>query len=338
MAQPLKLSVRLHGGLSAQRCLELTKAAEANGFHAVWFAENAFNRGVLPAAAACVAATRRIGIGIGVFNPYNRHPTLMAMEIGALDELAQGRVRLGIGSGIATATKRMGLHPDRPVAAVRDAITIVRGMLAGEEVNYTGRVFSAFVKLEYKALRPRMPLLIAARGDQALALCGEIADGLMISNMCPAQFTRHAVEVMRRSARDAGRQIPAEVVQYIPCVARPDRSEAHRIAKEVLGRLLADYWSLGERVPSAKSALLRAQGLSASDFAATVAGLRAGKSAAEMLDDRFLAAFTIAGTAEDCLAQARAYLEAGATELVLSFGGPQPEQDMQYLGRAIAHS
>jgi 5,10-methylenetetrahydromethanopterin reductase len=337
VAQPLKLSIRLHGGLSPQHCLELATAAEASGFHAVWFAENAFNRGVLPAAAVCVAATRRIGIGIGVLNPYNRHPTLMAMEIGALDELAQGRVRLGIGSGIAAATRRMGLHPDRPVAAVRDAITIVRGMLAGEEVSYTGRAFSAFnVKLEYKAIRPRMPLLMAARGDQALALCGEIADGLIISNMCPAEFTRHAVEVMRRSARDAGREIPVEVVQYIPCVARPDRSEAHRIAKEVLGRLLADYWSLGERVPSAKSALLRAQRLSASDFAATVSALRAGKSAAEMLDDRFLAAFAIAGTAEDCLAQARAYLEAGATELVLSFAGPQPERDMHYLGSALA--
>ena len=78
-----------------------------------------------------------------------------------------------------------------------------------------------------------------------------------------------------------------------------------------------------------------AQRLSASDFAATVEGLRAGKSAAEMLDDRFLAAFAIAGTAEDCLAQVRAYLEAGATELALSFAGPQPEQDMQYLGRAL---
>ena len=173
MAQSPKLSVRLHGGLSPQRCLELARAAEASGFHTVWFAENAFNRGALPAAAVCVAATRRIGIGIGVFNPYNRHPTLMTMEIGALDELAQGRVRLGIGSGIAAATRRMGLQPDRPVAAVRDAITIVRGMLAGEEVNYTGRVFSAFnVKLEYKALRPDIPLLVAARGDQALALCG----------------------------------------------------------------------------------------------------------------------------------------------------------------------
>jgi Luciferase-like monooxygenase. len=50
----------------------------------------------------------------------------MAMEIGALDELAQGRARLGIGSGIAAATERMGLGTDRPLAAVRDAITIVR--------------------------------------------------------------------------------------------------------------------------------------------------------------------------------------------------------------------
>ena len=99
---------------------------------------------MLPAASACAAATRRIGIGIGVFNPYNRHPTLIAMEIGALDELARGRARLGIGSGIAAATERMGLSAERPLAAVRDAITIVRAMLKGEEVTYTGtRVLGA---------------------------------------------------------------------------------------------------------------------------------------------------------------------------------------------------
>ena len=104
-----------------------------------------------------------------MFNPYNRHPTLIAMEIGALDELAQGRARLGIGSGIAAATERMGLSTDRPLAAVRDAITIVRAMLAGEEVNYTGRVFSAHkVKLEYRPLRPDMPLLMAAGASRRL--------------------------------------------------------------------------------------------------------------------------------------------------------------------------
>jgi 5,10-methylenetetrahydromethanopterin reductase len=133
-----KLSVRLHGGIDPHRSVELAVCAEAAGFASLWFAENPFGRGVLPAAAACAMATQRIGIGIGVFNPYNRHPTLMAMEIGALDQLAQGRARLGIGSGIASATQRMGLRSDLPLAAVHDAIAIVRAMLAGENVNYAG--------------------------------------------------------------------------------------------------------------------------------------------------------------------------------------------------------
>ena len=176
MAELPKLSVRLSGGVDPRRSIDLAAIAEANGFHSVWFAENAFNRGVLPAASACAAATRRLGIGIGVFNPYNRHPTLIAMEIGALDELAQGRARLAIGSGIAAATERMGLNTNRPLAAVRDAITIVRAMLKGEEVNYAGGVFSAHkVKLEYQALRPDMPLLMAARGERALALAGKLS-------------------------------------------------------------------------------------------------------------------------------------------------------------------
>jgi 5,10-methylenetetrahydromethanopterin reductase len=337
MVEQQRFSVRLHGGIDPCRSIELAAIAEANGFASVWFAENAFNRGVLPAAAACAASTRRLGIGIGVFNPYNRHPTLIAMEIGALDELAQGRARLGIGSGIASATERMGLETDRPLAAVRDAITIVRAMLGGEEVNYAGRAFSAIkAKLEYKALRPDLPLLMAARGEQALALCGKIADGLMISNMCPPQFTRHAVDVVRRSARQAGRRPPAAAVQYVPCALRPDRGEALRLAKETIGEMLPGFWSLGQRVAAAKSALLRAGGLSESDFAGAVERLRAGKKPADALDDRFVAAFAIAGTAQDCLAQARQYFEAGASELVLSFAGARPEDDMKYLGEALS--
>ena len=332
-----KISIRLHGGIDPRRSLDLAKVADANGFDSIWFAENAFNRGVLPAASACAAATRRVGIGIGVFNPHNRHPTLMAMEIGALDELAQGRARLGIGSGIAAATERVGLRTDRPLAAVRDAITIVRAMLKGDELDYGGQVFSAHkVRLEYRALRPDMPLLMAARGEQALALCGKIADGLMISNMCPPDFTRAAVEAACRSAREAQRPALAHIVQYVPCAVRADRTEARRLAKATIGEMLPGFWSLAHRVPPAKSALLRAVGLSEPDFATAAERLRAGVPPADALDDRFVAAFTIAGTAEDCLAQARRYREAGATELALTFVGSQPQTDMEYLARAAA--
>jgi 5,10-methylenetetrahydromethanopterin reductase len=333
---PGKLSIRLHGGIDPRRCVELAACAEASGFDSIWLAENPFGRGALPAAAAAAAATARIGIGVGVVNPYNRHPTLIAMEIGALDELARGRARLGIGSGIASATERMGLAADRPLAAVRDALAIVRGMLAGEEVNHAGRVFSALgVRLDYRALRPHLPALMAARGAQALALCGRIADGLLISNMCPVGFTAHAVEAVRRAAEAAGRRPPGEVVQYVPCAARPDRDVAVRLAKEAVGDMLPSFWALGERVAAARSAMLKADDLCEADFARAVARLRAGEKAADALDARFVAAFAVAGTAADCLAQVQRNFDAGASELALSFAGTQPEEDMRYLAGAL---
>jgi 5,10-methylenetetrahydromethanopterin reductase len=180
-----------------------------------------------------------------------------------------------------------------------------------------------------------MPLLMAARGEQALALCGKIADGLMISNMCPPEFTRQAVDAVLASARGAGRPPPRDVVQYVPCAVRPDRDEAFGLAKATIGEMLPGFWSLGQRVQAARSALLRAGELAESDFAAAVERLRAGERPADALDDRFVDTFAIAGTADDCLAQARRYRAAGATELVLTIVGPQPEQDMEYLARAV---
>jgi len=212
-------------------------------------------------------------------------------------------------------------------------------MLKGEEVNYAGGVFSAHkVKLEYQALRPDMPLLMAARGEQALALCGKIADGLMISNMCPAEFTQAAVRAVHASARQARRPAPAEAVQYIPCAVRLDRAEAYGLAKAAIGEMLPSFWALGQRVPSAKAALLQAAGLSEADFAAAIRRLHAGERPAQALDDRFVQTFAIAGTAEDVLAQARRYGEAGASELVLTFAGRRAEADMQYLANAARRS
>src|SRR5258708_15561758 len=94
--------------------------------------------------------------------------------------------------------------------------------------------------------------------------------------------------------------------------------------------MLASFWSLGERVPSAKAALLCARAIPASDFAAAAARLRAGEPAADVLDDRFVEAFAIAGTAADPLAQPRRYCEAGLSEPALSFAGRRAAPDLHY--------
>src|SRR5690242_9923478 len=112
------LALRCHGGLTPPQCVEQALAAERPGFATIWFAENPFSRGAWPAAAACAVSTRRIRLGLGVFNPHTRHPTLMAMEIAAFDELAEGRAVLGIGTGIPSRLEKTQAPIGRPIAAV----------------------------------------------------------------------------------------------------------------------------------------------------------------------------------------------------------------------------
>jgi 5,10-methylenetetrahydromethanopterin reductase len=330
-----ELGVRAHGDLDPQSCIAIAEAAETHGFASLWFAENPFQRGLMPAASACAVTTRRVRIGLGIVNPYTRHPSLIAMEFAALDELAAGRARLGIGAGIGAQIARLGFAW-RPFAAMRDAIHIVRALLVGDEVSYRGRVFSVDrAKLRFRPTNPRTPIYMAAMGDRSLALCGEIADGLIVSNLCPIGYTERAVGIVERAAVAAGRPSPA-IVQYVPCVARPDRKEARCAAVVAIGETLAALWPAGSEWPALRETIVAESGIPRAEFVVTLDRLRRGDPPQRVLDDRFIDAFAIAGTAEECLARAALYRRAGVGELVLTFAGSQPAQDIAYLGGAVA--
>lgn len=331
-----RLGMRLSGGAPALACVELATLAERHGFASVWFAENPFARGALPAAAACALATRRLAIGLGVVNPYNRHPTLIAMEAGALDELAEGRARLGIGSGIGAAVRQMGQGYERPLSAVREAIQIVRALLKGEAVTYRGRVFSIEgARLGYAPPRRDLPIFMAAMGDRSIALAGEIADGLIISNLCPLGYTERAVAILRAAAARSGRPRP-EIVQYVPCLPGRDGAAARRLARHAIGEMLTALWPTGDAWPPWRETIVERSGIPRSEVAAALARLRAGEPAPQVLDERYVDAFAIAGTAEQCLERASAYRRAGADELALGFVGPQPPADIAALAGALA--
>ena len=126
-----------------------------------------------------------------------------------------------------------------------------------------------------------------------------------------------------------------EVVQYLPCIIQPDRAEAQRRAKQAVAEMLPAYWALGQRLPAAKRALLEGSDISEAEFATAVGRLQQGAPAATVLDERYSAAFTLAGTAEDCRAQAAAYAAAGVTELALTFAGANAAADMATVAKAI---
>jgi 5,10-methylenetetrahydromethanopterin reductase len=232
-----RIGVRLDQELHPHRCIELAVIAETSGYSSLWFAENPLHRAILPALSACALRTERILLGIGILNAYQHHPSLIAMEAGALDELAAGRVLLGIGSGVGSRIARLGFEY-RPIAALRDATQIVRALLRGEEASYVGRAFSVNrARLGFRPPRPDMPIYFASMGDRSLALCGELADGLIVSNLCPAGYTQRAAGIVQQGAAVAGRK-PLDIVQYVPCAVRADRDEAKHAANRPLARCL----------------------------------------------------------------------------------------------------
>jgi len=318
-----------------RECVGLAQAADKAGLVGIWFAENAFARGILPVAAACALSTKNVRINAGVFNPYSRHPAMMAMEIGALDELSDGRASLTIGAGIVSATAKLGLNSEKPVPALRDAITIVRGLLRREEVDYEGPAYTAKkIRLDYRP-RPDIPVYLAGRGNLTAKLAAEAADGLVISNMCSVQFAGRLVELMRSFARAAGRSVLGHVVQYMPCVMRSDSFEALKVVKRGLGQLLPRYWTLGQTVGSAKDGLLAGTHMSEADIERASKRLRAGEDPTEVLDDSFALSFSLAGTPKECLTLAAKYKAAGVDELALTFSGPTAQEEIAAIGAAL---
>lgn len=331
-----RISIRVDGSMLPGECVELAKVADAAGLGGVWFAENAFARGILPAAAACAIATQHVRINAGVFNPYSRHPTMMAMEIGALDELSNGRASLSIGAGIMSATEKMGLSGEKPVPALRDALTIVRGLLQGKEVDYSGSAFSAKkIRLDYRA-RNNIRVYLAGRGNLTVKLAGECADGLLISNMCSVEFASRAAELMRSSARAVGRETPGEVVRYMPCSTHAQSREALNAAKHVIGEMLPRFWALGQKLASAKEALLVGTNISEDDFSNSARRIRAGEDPSRVLDDRYVLAFSLSGTPDECLTLARKYKTMGIDECALTFTGPRTKDEIAAIGAALS--
>jgi len=332
MERPI-IGTRLHGGLAPRACIDFAVEAERAGMAAIWFAENPFNRGVLPAVSGCILATSRIRIGIGVWNPFGRHPTLMAMEFGALDELAGGRAMLGLGSGIPTAVERMGLSYAKPIAAMRDTLIIVKGLLRGETVTHEGTVFSAHdVRLEYPVPNPGKPVYMAAMGDQALRLAGRLADGTMVSNMCPPGYTGRARGLIAEGAARDGRAPPAPIVQYMPCVVGADRRAARQRVKATIGRMISLYWADGEAATATRIAMYRESGIPEAEFVGAIMRIRGGEPAAEVLDDRFVDAYALAGDLDDAAAGMARFAAVGVTEMVLTFVGEDPVAEMRLLG------
>jgi 5,10-methylenetetrahydromethanopterin reductase len=124
----------------------------------------------------------------------------------------------------------------------------------------------------------------------------------------------------------------------MPCITNGASLEAFRDAKRIVGEMMPRFWALGQKVSSAKEALLLGTGLSEEEFAEAASDINSGQDPADVLDERYATTFSLYGTPEECLALARRYKAAGVDELALTFSGPSAPHEIAAIGKAIEAS
>ena len=165
--------------------MEFSKYAESKGFEAVWQAESRLVREATVPMAAFASVTTTLKVGSGVVDCWSRNPARLAATFSTLDDLAPGRVILGIGAWWDPLAAKVGISRAKPLRAMREIVTTVRALLNNETVTFNGEfVHLDGVELDYvyQDRRPKdVPIYIGATGMQMMELTGEIADGVVLN-------------------------------------------------------------------------------------------------------------------------------------------------------------
>ena len=293
------------GVYSAGETIALAKKTEEIGLDSVWIAEDYFQGGAFSIASACAVNTSRIDIGIGVINPFTRHPALAAMEAVSLDEISGGRAIIAMGaSNKRWIESQAGIPFVKPITATKECTMIMKGLIRGEEVEFQGESFKTGpIKLENKAYRPDQPIYLGVKGDQALAIAGEIADGVLLSAGSPLAYIKHVRERLAIGAARVGRD-PSEIkiAAYLPTYIHEDGQKAVDMMRKLTARFLALHGS---------APITLCAGLKAEETAPFREAFLQGKTADLPVSDHMVDTLVVAGTPEHCRQRIQDYVDAG---------------------------
>jgi alkanesulfonate monooxygenase SsuD/methylene tetrahydromethanopterin reductase-like flavin-dependent oxidoreductase (luciferase family) len=258
------------------------REVERLGFDELWVVEDCFYAGGIAAGAVALASTSRITVGFGVLPAVMRNPATTALEVAALARMFPGRLRPGLGHGVAGWMHQIGAFPSSQLAALEETTAVLRALLRGERVTTSGtHVRFDDVALEFPpAVVP--PVVTGVRGPRSLELSGRVADGTVLTELSTPAYVRSARERVDAGRAAAGRTDPHHVTVY--AYYSPDRDAVRPLVAAGLrsggsagqwGDLAAGMAELRDRTPSDR------------DLAAA-------------LPDAWLAELTVSGDAHSC--------------------------------------
>jgi 5,10-methylenetetrahydromethanopterin reductase len=320
-SHPLRFAVSLQNDRPVAETIEHARIAEALGYPEIWTNENGHYRGIFTVAATIAAHTRTTRIGLGIVNPFHRHPSVIAMEAATLDEASGGRLMLGIGAA-QWNLRNLGEADERtrrPYTSTVEAIRIIRALLRGEPVPASEQfTISTGAHLDFEPLRPDLPVYAGAVNERMLRAAGAYADSVELGAIMSAGYIRWALGVIGEGAADQGRD-PAS--QDIAAPLMVSVSTDARAARDAVRAQLAYYLYRVEKVVYAHS------GADASDIQKVrdVTAEQGPDVGAALITDEIIDTFAVAGDAALAVRRFREYAEAGIRGLIIQHT-PGPER------------
>src|SRR5919112_1733841 len=318
--------------------LASARAMDEAGMDTIWLAE-AYpwwrKHGMEARSSTGVAAvmgreTERLTIGWGIIAASTRHPVQAAMDARVVQEAAgPGRFILGFGTSkiFLNNTKT---QTKKTLGPMRDAVTIVRGVLGGEAFQYTGETWSADVPaLDADAHSPRdvPPVYVAATAPKMQALAGEIGDGCLTPSITTPGFVRYTRD-------NVGGEIDVGCT-VVASIHPTDRDAGRDGAREIAGMYLANKF---QNIRGSADTLLQLAGIEMDELAPVAEAMeRGGRLAAkEQVTDSLLdRCKPIAGTPEDCIAAIEEYRGAGCTHVMLELWGADRHRQLGLFGERV---
>jgi 5,10-methylenetetrahydromethanopterin reductase len=293
-----------HDVPSGAELVHLGRRAERLGYGSLWVAETRLTRDAVSALGALAASTGEIRLGTSIVNTWTRGPVLMALTAASLEDLAPGRIALGLGTASDPLIANQGVERRRPLTQMREYVDAVRRLLRLEEVTVDGEVVHVHgVTLDLVRAAPRepieIPIYIGATGAKMLDLAAEIADGAILNLFLPVEYAR--------AARD--RLGSLEAPQLVGAAVSPDGDEARRVTRQFVTMYLGGQPHIARELGLDPELIDRLTALLGS-WPPRPGGL---DDAMRLVGSDIVDRLAVAGTAADCRDRIGAWVDAGAS-------------------------
>jgi 5,10-methylenetetrahydromethanopterin reductase len=308
-----RVAIYLQDAHNIREGMEYAQYAESKGFEAVWQAESRLVREATVPMAAFASVTKTIKVGSGVVDCWSRNPARLAATFSTLDDLAPGRVILGIGAWWDPLAQKVGISRAKPLRAMREIVLNVRALLNNENVTFDGE-FVKFdgIELDYVYQERRakdVPIYIGATGMQMMELTGEIADGVVLNYLVSPDYNKQAIEALTAGADKAGRKIAdIDRPQLVVCSVHEDRQTALNMAREMVTQYLGQQPHI-MKASGVPQSLLDKVG----EVLTWPATHEQVTVASKLVPDEIVQMLTASGTPAEARASVKHYIDNGAT-------------------------